>query len=50
MEPDHFAEGYEAHDAGQPETANPYPVETDAHLSWNDGWYSAALDAEGEEV
>ena len=39
------AEGREAHDAGQPETTNPYPEDSDAHLSWNDGWNAAADEA-----
>lgn len=41
---DPFSEGFEAHDLGQPETANPYPVDSDDHLSWNDGWAEAAAD------
>lgn len=47
--PDYFAEGAEARLAGQPETANPYDLETDedAHMSWNDGW--ASID-EGEDA
>lgn len=45
MSSDPFAEGREAHDAGQPETANPYDDQDDAFLSWNDGWQAAAEEA-----
>jgi hypothetical protein len=35
-----YEQGAEARLAGKPETANPFDVETDDHLSWNDGWAS----------
>lgn len=50
---DAFAQGRDAHDAGMPEDANPYdmysPCEEDDHMSWNDGWASAAEDAEDDD-
>lgn len=42
---DPFAEGREAHDSNKPETANPYPEDSDDHLSWNDGWNEGAEEA-----
>lgn len=44
MEKDPFAEGVDAFHSGLAETQNPYDPEDheDAHLSWNDGWASAA--------
>jgi hypothetical protein len=42
-----FDEGAEARLSGLPETANPYPVEDDEHLDWNDGW--ASIDDVDEE-
>lgn len=44
---DAYTEGAEARLAGQPETANPYPPESDEHLSWNDGWASIDEQHEG---
>ena len=46
MDNDPHAEGREAHNCGQSETANPYPEDSDDHLSWNDGWEAAAEEAE----
>jgi ribosome modulation factor len=45
---DAFAEGREAYDAGQSETSNPYPDDSEDHLSWNDG-YREALEEDGED-
>lgn len=39
---DAFAEGADAYLAGESESANPYDVECDDHLNWNDGWNSQA--------
>lgn len=39
---DPYAEGVEAAASGQSDTANPYPVPGDDHLSWNDGYNSIA--------
>lgn len=36
---DPFAEGADAALAGASDTSNPYAPETDAHLSWNDGYW-----------
>ena len=33
-----YDEGYAAAVEGRDEDANPYPVEDDEHLSWNDGY------------
>ena len=46
MDGDPFTEGAEARLAGDPESANPYDIEDDAHLSWNDGW--ASIDGDDE--
>lgn len=46
---DPYAEGREAHDASEPETANPYDEGSDDFMSWNDGWAAAQADAEGDE-
>lgn len=46
MDNDPFAEGREAYDAGKMETANPYDSQDDAFLSWNDGWETAAKEAD----
>ena len=46
MNKDPNAEGREAYNGGQSETANPYPENSDDHLSWNDGWEAAAEEAE----
>jgi len=35
-----YQEGYEAADRGVSETNNPYPIASDEHLSWNDGYLS----------
>lgn len=49
MEKDPYAEGREAHDAGKPETANPYDMDDlsddENAMAWNDGWNAAAEDA-----
>lgn len=45
---DAHAQGYDAHLAGASETSNPYPVDDDRHLSWNDGWNEAAEDTDRE--
>lgn len=49
---DPYAEGREAYDAGQPETANPYDTDDcgdeEAILAWLDGWNAAAEEAEDE--
>lgn len=39
-------EGYDARCEGIDETRNPYPPTDDRHLSWNDGYNSAAEEAE----
>lgn len=33
-----YAEGANAFLEGKSELDNPYPVDTDAHCSWHDGW------------
>jgi hypothetical protein len=38
---DAYDEGFEAFDAGQSETSNPYDPATDEHLDWNDGFAAA---------
>ena len=40
---------FDAAIAGKSETENPYPVETDAHLSWNDGWQAVQDAGDGDE-
>ncbi len=42
---DPFAEGREAHDTGQSETANPYTFGSDESAEWNEGYHAAAEDA-----
>jgi hypothetical protein len=42
---DPYAEGADAALAGASESKNPYPVTSDEHLSWNDGWLSIANEA-----
>jgi hypothetical protein len=37
---DPYAEGVEAAMSGLSDTDNPYPIGTDDHLSWNDGYNS----------
>lgn len=51
MEKDPFAEGVDAFHSGLAETQNPYDLDEfeDAHMSWNDGWMSAA-DMDKEEA
>lgn len=46
---DPYAEGAEAYAAGHDDTANPYPLRTPEHLSWNDGWNYAA-DLEDDDL
>ncbi len=46
---DPYAEGVEAHDAGQLDTANPYDDEHPDFMSWNDGWNAAAEAATDDE-
>ena len=41
-ERDPYAEGVEAAHSSKSDTANPYPVPGDDHLSWNDGYFSVA--------
>lgn len=36
------AEGYDAYLAGKSETSNPYEVDDNRHLDWNDGFAQAA--------
>ena len=43
---DPVTEGREAFDTGLSETANPYPCDSEAHLSWNAGFNQAAEEAE----
>ena len=35
--------GYDDHERGVSETANPYRSGTISHLSWNDGWNAAYM-------
>ncbi len=46
MSAEAWMEGYDAADSGEEESANPYPVQSDEHLSWNDG-YMARAEEEG---
>jgi hypothetical protein len=47
---DPYAEGADAYLAGVDEMDNPYPVDSDDHLSWNDGYSSMAeAQANGDE-
>lgn len=39
-ERDPYAEGAEAAESGASDSDNPYPVTSDDHLKWNDGWIS----------
>lgn len=48
MTDDAYNEGYEAAFAGLPESKNPYPIESDEHLSWNDGYMAAEEEMDGE--
>jgi len=36
-----FNQGYEAYLLGADQSFNPYPRESDEHLSWNDGYACA---------
>lgn len=40
-------EGEDAYFHGLSESANPYEVDDDRHLSWNDGYNDALDDSEG---
>jgi hypothetical protein len=44
---DPYAEGAEAAMCGYSDTDNPYPITSDAHLSWNDGYISESDPDEG---
>lgn len=41
---DYFAQGREAHDAGKSDDTCPYPDDSGAGRSWNDGWTTARND------
>lgn len=43
-ESDAFKAGQKAYADGRDETSNPYDLETDEALDWNDGWGVAADD------
>ncbi len=36
-----WQEGFDAFDKGKSDTANPYPIGSNEHLSWNDGYLEA---------
>lgn len=48
LDSDPYAEGADARLAGKNESANPYEIATDAHLSWNDGW--ASIDEDDDDI
>jgi len=41
------SDGFQAYLDGAEESANPYPADSDDHLSWNDGFNEAADENEG---
>ena len=49
-ERDAYAEGADAYLSGTSETANPYEIHTDEHLSWNDGWRATSEAGDDDEV
>ena len=39
-----FSDGYKAHEAGKPKSANPYPKQHRHWMRWDGGWIAAQRD------